>query len=375
MVGNAFAQHSETRMADTASQRLGMVVAPADSQVSVDNPATPKRALAAGSAILRKNMLPGSAIGCTVREYGKVSPPPLPQVAAGNIASRPYNQTQTPVRRVLAISSRIEQCSHLADAAAWGVDVLRFDWSSANLHELLAALQKAAAIDNSGRSPASIALAVPGKPGVVSLLKGCRTTLETLNRPGVQSFWKGVGELVEIGGTIDLLMCRVAHSTDGQALVAELARLSSTNIFAFVPESEDSSSFATPGEVLDSYVSQPELVKYFEHTKMERWFKTAMEHAQVQARKRSKWEKSELRRVAHTAECQIAEAQQAITAATKNAEERIQVETQARTRAEQQLQLVQKQYNEETQRRTIADEENVRRRLQAKQQAKKLDTL
>ena len=259
-------------------------------------------------------------------------------------------RTRLAYGRVVLISSRVEQRDQLLSAAADGAVVQTFDWSTNNLESLLAAARQAAA-QIGGQGAARIALVTHGRPGTLGLVKGARVTAETLAQAEMQTFWRDMAKLVEIGGSIDLLGCRLACSEEGRHVISELERLTGLHICAVETGDADSSDCSTDPAAVDP----GEL--YFERSRLAAWSVSAARHVEVHERKAAKRERREADKAAAEAEQQVSAAKRVLTRARKTAEARAQTEEEARLAAEHQCEQLREQLQAERSARVATEEQ------------------
>jgi len=130
---------------------------------------------------------------------------------------------------VLVVSDAVNEARVLVDAAGAHVKPVHFDPTHATLEALLQ--QISTALD--GHPAASIALATHGHaPGAFDLVAGHPVDLAALQNPEMAAFWRGLAELVQPGGRIDLLACDAAAGPEGQALVAALEHMTGVDFAA-----------------------------------------------------------------------------------------------------------------------------------------------
>lgn len=182
---------------------------------------------------------------------------------------------------VILISSRVEQRSVLLDAVHPGVSIATFDWSCASLDAILQQLRKAF---SNAPGAKRLCFVTRAKPGSISLVKGSRTTLESVNQPDIARFWQSVGLLVEFGGQIDIVGGSVGGSSDGKLLVAELQRLTTMQVNTL--DSDESSGDE------DGAAYEPELIdpegRYFDYQRLSSWATIAKLHIDAQERRSRK---------------------------------------------------------------------------------------
>ena len=103
---------------------------------------------------------------------------------------------------LLIVSSRMRQHHLLANSVHRDAAVVSYDWETTTLEDLVA--EARAAIHPCARAQ-NISMMVTGKPGCVSVVKGRRTTEQSLNDVDVELFWTQLGDMVVKNGRIDLL--------------------------------------------------------------------------------------------------------------------------------------------------------------------------
>ena len=133
-----------------------------------------------------------------------------------------------PSRRLLVISSRIENASILDAARSEGTEILLYEWEETPLSSLLQQIQQ-----RSGGQPwESIGFVHHGRAGHFSPVEGEELSLQSLSRLKQRQFWQGIASLVEEEGRIDLLACSLAASDEGRELLVQLEEEIGRNIAA-----------------------------------------------------------------------------------------------------------------------------------------------
>jgi hypothetical protein len=311
----------------------------------------PWRAAASGAPLPREASHSSGAPAAAMPHKEKTDHSGATGTIGADQSQRRSTSTRPGYRRVVLISSRVEQREQLAAAAMDGVVALCFDWSMCNLETLLETVRRAVAqVGESGA--ARIALVTHGRPGTLGLVKGARVTAESLAQPEIQSFWRSLAGMVEIGGSVDLIGCRVACSEEGRHIISELQKLTGLQINAVeAGESDVRSDCSTEPGTMDP----GEL--YFERTKLAAWSATASRHLEVHERKAAKRERHEADRSASEAEYQVSAAKRVLTRARKTAETRAESEAEARLSAERLCEQLQEQLQAETAARTAAEQQ------------------
>lgn len=122
------------------------------------------------------------------------------------------SSTQGTGEHILVISSHIYDPKTLADAALTNVKTIMYDSSTATLADIAAQITQALA----GHKADSIAFITEGTPGSVNLLDSLQLTSLTIQTDlHVQQFIHDIGQLLNTGGTLDLLGCNVAQGSEG----------------------------------------------------------------------------------------------------------------------------------------------------------------
>ena len=112
----------------------------------------------------------------------------------------------------------------LAEAAADGVIVMRYEAGATSPDDLLSQVRSALG----GRKAASICLATHDYGHASFYLAGSEVvSLESIQGSEAQRrFWREVGDLVEPGGRIDILACKLAADAEGERLIAAIEETS-----------------------------------------------------------------------------------------------------------------------------------------------------
>ncbi|MGB2985624.1 MAG: DUF4347 domain-containing protein, partial [Phycisphaerae bacterium] len=144
---------------------------------------------------------------------------PGPGIDAGSEASS----------SVLIISSSVDQAGALAAAATDDVISTIFDARDMTPDSLLQQIRDLLG----GHNAQTIALATNGLgDGHFELTGGVSVSLDTLQDADMQAFWKGLADMVEPGGRIDLLACDAAAGAQGRELLAAFEDLTGVNFAA-----------------------------------------------------------------------------------------------------------------------------------------------
>ncbi len=131
---------------------------------------------------------------------------------------------------VLVVSSSVNGADTLAAAAQEDVLVVRYDGSNDTLATLLASIESALG----GQKADSIAFATHdlGQGGFHLVGSHAVNLNSLLSSSEQQSFWQGVGGLLDSDGRIDLLSCGLAGTDQGGLLVATLENITGHNVAA-----------------------------------------------------------------------------------------------------------------------------------------------
>jgi len=121
---------------------------------------------------------------------------------------------------VLVISSDVADADQLAAAAAQGVITVTYDGHNDSPESILQSLEHALA----GQKADSIAFATHDLgEGRFHLVGGYSVdAASVLRTPELQSFWQGVGGLLDTDGRVDILACGLAATDAGHILVSQL---------------------------------------------------------------------------------------------------------------------------------------------------------
>lgn len=132
---------------------------------------------------------------------------------------------------VVLVSSSVDDAQQLAAATNDDVLTAQFDAQHTTAESLLEQVRDLL----SGQQAHSIALATNGLgDGHFELTGGTSVDLDTLQDAEMQAFWRGLADMLEPGGRIDLLACEAAEGTQGQELLTALEDLTGVNFAASV---------------------------------------------------------------------------------------------------------------------------------------------
>ena len=134
---------------------------------------------------------------------------------------------------VLVVSSTVQDADQLLSAKGNGVITVSYDGNTASLDLILAEIQGKLG----GQKADSIAFATHGTDGEFTLAGDYVVNASSLSElteqaTEIQNFWKGVGELVNEGGRIDLLACSLVSNEQGVLLLSNLEALTLKNFAA-----------------------------------------------------------------------------------------------------------------------------------------------
>lgn len=131
---------------------------------------------------------------------------------------------------VLVISSNIKDADTLAAAAKDDVMVIRYDAANTSIDDLATLIHNALG----GKKADSIAFATHnGNANGQVILTGTDTaSLDTLNDPHQQAFWKSIGSDLSDNGRIDLLACNVTADSAGEQFVSDLQHIAGKTVAA-----------------------------------------------------------------------------------------------------------------------------------------------
>ena len=136
-------------------------------------------------------------------------------------SGEPTSAMETDSVRVLLVSSTVRDGDLLAEAAAEGVVVVRYDAQQTSLADLVEKVGDALG----DRKAASIGIAAHDH-GVGRFYLAGRHSIclaSTLADREERRFWRELGTLVSPGGRIDILACNLASTEEGMMLVSALA--------------------------------------------------------------------------------------------------------------------------------------------------------
>ncbi len=141
----------------------------------------------------------------------------------------PDQASEVAPNRLLVLSSDVKDANILKEAALDNVGVIYYDANTTSLEVLTQQISDAL----NGGEAESIAFISYGQDGEFRLTQGIDVSLANLQgSEELQGFWRDIGDMVQDGGTIDLLACNLADSEQGEALIAYLDTLTETDIAA-----------------------------------------------------------------------------------------------------------------------------------------------
>ncbi|MEC7838642.1 MAG: Calx-beta domain-containing protein [Chlamydiota bacterium] len=134
---------------------------------------------------------------------------------AVDIATPP---TQTADTHVLVISDAVADADAVAEAAGDDVVVLKYDSDSNDLNALSQQISDALG----GEKADSIAFFTAGNPGEINLFDDMAVNEVSIKTQQMVDFWSDIGSYVSQNGSVDILGCNIAGSTEGVQLLESI---------------------------------------------------------------------------------------------------------------------------------------------------------
>ena len=190
-------------------------------------------------------------------------PPQTPGDSGGLVSAA--GQSRRRWERIVLVSTRMKGSDYLREAAHPQVAVVCFDWARETLSGLLERCRQTLLGPGGVGQVAAIGLLSPGKPGKMGLVRGQRVTLESLETPSMEKFWRGMAALLEPRGALHILNLKGQDPSSFKLL----ARLKHKFALLDVLASDDMM-------FLDSYAGTEgtdltNAGRYFQLSKLQRW--------------------------------------------------------------------------------------------------------
>lgn len=132
-------------------------------------------------------------------------------------------------KKVLIISSEVQDAEVLAKAAADGTIVIQYDFNASSLQDIKQLLEAKL----QGEKAASIAFVNHGEEGQFHLSSQTLVSANTIKTNfELRDFFKDLGESLKSGGRLDLLGCNLAAGESGVLLMNSLENLIGKNVAA-----------------------------------------------------------------------------------------------------------------------------------------------
>ena len=197
--------------------------------------------------------------------FGRLAPPALSSSKGPQAPVRDLRQLGRRWESLILVSTRMKGSDYLREAVHPNVAVVCFDWARETLSGLLERCRQTLLGPGGVSQVDTVGLLSPGKPGKIGLVRGQRVTLESLETPSMEKFWRDLAALLAPRGELHVLNLKGQDPASFKLLARLKHKFSLPNVLA-----SDDMMF------LDSYAGTEgtdltNAGRYFQLAKLQQW--------------------------------------------------------------------------------------------------------
>ena len=197
--------------------------------------------------------------------FGRLAPPALTSLNGPQAPLRDPHQLGRRWESLILVSTRMKGSDYLREAVHPNVAVVCFDWARETLSGLLERCRQTLLGPGGVSQVDTVGLLSPGKPGKIGLVRGQRVTLESLETPSMEKFWRDLAALLAPRGELHVLNLKGQDPANFKLLARLKHKFSLPKVLA-----SDDMMF------LDSYAGTEgtdltNAARYFQLAKLQQW--------------------------------------------------------------------------------------------------------